>query len=1590
MRRVLPIVSVFLGTFLLIFGGMWFFFQTSHGKKYLGRKFSEFCTNYIQTEVTAEINYRIPDWIEFNEVLIKDPQRDTLLAAEQIKIDLDMWSLLHSEFQINQVLCQGLVLKLNRRAPQQDFNYDFLLEAFGGEKDKEATSSVLQLQLDQISLENSRFFYKDEMLNQETNLLMGKLETGLEMVGRTFQVADILVEDVVLNGKLTIQPNEEENSNSLLPDIQLKKVNLNRIAWNIKVDENTTEGRLNSFFTSIEDLELNQQAIKIPVLTMDIPYFHYHNTIDQSLQNLANLQFNVKDVVASKQATNLEILSLKFEGLNKFQLQDFMGKFQYTSQKIIFDDVFAKTLHSTVKTSGEIRHANFPEFKWVDELEVKTAIEGRIGLRDLAVWLPEQAYFNAYSKPNLLVKAKVSGSAKLLAIEEFQWNGFHKERFHLSGEIGNVLETSKITYELTCKDSYIPKELLKLYAAEGISTNYQIPAYASITGTLQGSLHKTNTNLSLKTDLGQIHLAGDFQNFLHHSFTPSYQGTLELEGLNLGGILKSDTLGLFTSTIQFTGSGLDQNHLHVETEATIDKLQYKGYSFSNMALSASIQGQKATFHVISKDPNLPLSARGNMDLERETFAVKGKLLESNLLALNLYHEPLKLGATFDLNLEDWDFGNLQGQMLVQDLTVLKSGKSYQMQHLNLKLNSNQGFHSATLISDFANLKLQGNFEYSQIAAALMFKFNQYFELPFNELDSKNGYQNFDLQGTLSYAPILQSLVPEIQAFDPIEIEGKFNNQEKEGLNFLMKIPFALYDSMEIKKCHLNLASLDSSLVYTLAIQELQTETFRLRNGNIEGKIKQNQANFKLIVKDSIQNNIHSLAGRLSTNRENVKITLEKNGTLLHYQPWVAEGDLLLFKDYFLAEGIQFQNKNQLLQVSSKGRKDLSTIAINAKNIDLNALAIAFLQDSTMIKGLFSGSFDLLDIDNTPRINGNLGIQNLEYALQELGTLKASVSTQSNSAYLNARLNGKGNSFKLEGNYNWEEKNPLDLTLDIENLTAKTVEAFSLGELKNTDGFIKGLLKVEGNLEDPIVRGEVSFPEFSFTLSQLGSAYQIKNQKIVARGQFIQFSNFELLDSRNSKLTVNGRVLFPELPNYNYKLDVKSTNFLVADAERSSNSYFYGRAIADANLILSGNSTSYSISGDVNVKEGSNIVAYMPVDEIAGSEMQQLIRFVDKKKVEKQSLGVRDEKVAWTEGSEINLNVGVNDKSELTILMDEFTGDYLRVRGNASLRTGYNKSGELFLFGDYNLTEGTYELSISLVRKKFNVLNGSYLRWTGDPLNGFANIVAAYPVETSLADYLLPESTLPENTKDALRRPIPLDLLLYLEDNLLNIRPSFAVSVKEENLNARGINNMDEIRNEGISVMDEEGKVKKATYSRFVNENYVNQQALWLLASNRFSPLQNVGNNGGFNAESTVRQSVSRLLSAQLEQLASGFIKGVDLDIGVASAYESATGERSTELNLGLSKAFLNNRLSVSVGRNFELEESERQSNEVFDNITASYKLTENGQYRLRAYRKNQYQAVLEGFVVETGVGFSMVLEYDKLINLVRRKEDEEE
>jgi hypothetical protein len=222
-----------------------------------------------------------------------------------------------------------------------------------------------------------------------------------------------------------------------------------------------------------------------------------------------------------------------------------------------------------------------------------------------------------------------------------------------------------------------------------------------------------------------------------------------------------------------------------------------------------------------------------------------------------------------------------------------------------------------------------------------------------------------------------------------------------------------------------------------------------------------------------------------------------------------------------------------------------------------------------------------------------------------------------------------------------------------------------------------------------------------------------------------------------------------------------------------------------------------------------------------------------------------------------------------------------------------------------------------------------------------------------------------------RQELPFDVYINVQGELLKPQVSFNLDMPE---NQRG-------------ALD--GNVYARVQQLNQQESEVNKQVFSLLVLNRFLPASNQGNAPG-GSGNLARSSASQLLSGQLNTLSAKYIKAVELDMNLNSYTDYQSGQASdrTVANLNLRKNLFNERLAVQIGSQVDLEGQNRQQQNASDligDVTVEYLITDDGVYRFKAFRRNQFEGVIEGQLIITGVSLVYNREFNYFSEAFRRR-----
>jgi autotransporter translocation and assembly factor TamB len=798
-------------------------------------------------------------------------------------------------------------------------------------------------------------------------------------------------------------------------------------------------------------------------------------------------------------------------------------------------------------------------------------------------------------------------------------------------------------------------------------------------------------------------------------------------------------------------------------------------------------------------------------------------------------------------------------------------------------------------------------------------------------------------------------------------------------------PHVLYGTNELNNLNLTINTGENALNYNFNVGSINTPQIRLLATNLSGKAQNNILSADLQIKDSQQRTHYRIAGDLRSANPDFVFNLRQDGLLLNYDPWTVSGGNEI---RFGTSGVQATNftllsNNQSLSINSTPPGLNNPLRIDFANFRIETLTAMVKKDSLLVGGTINGNALVRNLQTTPVFTADMNIDNFNFRGDTLGKVAMKVNNERADIFnASVSVRGEGNQLDLAGDYNTSNSS-FDMDLNIVNLNLKSIQGFTFGAIDSASGSISGQLDITGTASDPNVAGNVDFNKAAFNITMLNSYYQIKDNQVNFNNDGIRFNDFTLIDSAQNTASVNGTIFTNTFTDYRFNLDLVSDNFQVINSTRDDNELYYGKMFVNTNLSIGGSMGAPTVDGLLRVNDNTNFTVVLPQSDPAIEERDGIVEFVDMDNPELASI-LSSELDSLNQSPLLGMNVSVNlevDKAaEFNIIVDEANGDFLRLRGDAQLNAGIDPSGKITLTGVYNLEEGAYELSFNFIKRRFEIEKGSTITWTGEIMTADINVTATYIADTApldLVDNVLGDA--PQSQRNTYKQKLPFEVDLTMTGELLKPVIAFDIVLPERNYNVS---------------TEVTGTVNTRLAQLRQEPSELTKQVFALLLLNRFvgeNPFSSSGGGGG--AESLARQSVSKILSEQLNNLAGGLIAGVELNFDLESTDDYTTGQRAnrTDLNVGLSKRLLNDRLRVNVGSNFELEGPQQpgaRTSNLAGDVSVEYQLSKNGRYLLRAYQKNEYQVAIQGQVIETGVGFVLTMDYNKFREIFQTRTED--
>nr|WP_245405083.1 translocation/assembly module TamB domain-containing protein [Algoriphagus sp. AGSA1] len=1577
--------------------------------------------------------------IYLEDLYVEDTAGDTLVYSKNLEAGVAFAPLIATgNINVTKLEWEGLVARVNRSAETEKFNFDFLIGAFVTQPADTSqvaadttASDPLKIKLSPISLRNFDITYVDEMMGIDAAMLLGQLEVtipGIDLEKYEFDIKKIALQNtnIKYHQSKPFPATEESAEESPLPILNVDELTLTNIVadYTSEPDNQKAQIQIGNLLVELPKADLRSQSIGLGTIALNNSTILYHDfsvaatngvaepsesrpfewpdwTVDirQIAIDSTDIEFKSSDVPVRKGSFNPEaifISNLTFSAedlylkdekagvsLHEFHFQEGSGfelkKFQFDlaagNEYAEVENLQLSTNRSNLNASIALKYPSIQTI--IDDygnlgFDLKVN-KSNLDVRDSYFFEPSLAQdtlIRELAKAPILVDLVTRGDLKAMTIPrlDLHWGS---SDFSTAGSIQNPMDVDQLSFDFPEISLFTNRETLLKFVKEE-DYGVQFPEQIDLRAGARGKLDDLVADLDLETEMGNILLVGTYQNDGKIGFVAD----LKVNRLQLGNLLNQPELDTLTFAIQAKGSGSNLNNLNAELTSSFERLRLYGSDYSGLKLEGRLvdgagdleAGLKSEFLDFSLLTKLDLDSTNsiinlNLNLEGADFYALG-------LTANQSRAKLKLDADFEGNPAEFDL-----KTLLHEGTILYENRNYPLGRISLDASIREDSTSVDIASRLLNGYVRTNTNPTDLSDALAAHFRNYLD----ELDSStqvgtgNIVMNLDLK--VSDDPLLTDVILQgLEDFDSASVRADYF-QNIDSLTATIEFPYINYASTEVDSLGLRIRSNEKELRLYFGFQNLTSGPLNMGKTFVTGQLADSRLYFDFHSYEEDKRTYH-VSSDIGITGDTLSYHVSSIDLVMKGEQWnVPEenslkysGDNLEFKDF------KFTKANQELTMVNnvEGFTD-ENIALIFKGFRLSTITSLLNPDEIIAGGKMDGKLVIENPFGATGLMGDLQVDSLKVLDVPLGNMNLEATAKSLGNYiLSLSLKDDGVDFDLNGEFIAEETGGnFDLKIDLNRIEMQKIAGLSQDQVLDGSGYLSGTITANGTTTEPNYEGEFRFHEASFVPAQLSTKYLLSNESIRIDNEGVYLDDFTIRDTENNTFSINGTVFTESYINPSFDLKLTAKNFMAVNSTDRENDLVYGKASLDANVTIRGDLTLPVVRAELGVKNNTDLTVIIPESQLDLIEREGVVIFVNKENPDDILTRQIEETTNAFSGFDIRALLKTDPEALFTIVIDPATGDNLQISGDSDLQVDINPNGRITLSGNYEITGGHYEMSLyNLVSRKFEINPGSRITWNGDPMDASMEIQAIYKVETAPSALMSAQLTGSNNqTQSQYQQQLPFLVYLNINGELLKPEISFTLDMPENQRGAFGGN----IYSRVLQINEQEDELNKQVFS--------------LLVLNRFFPSTGSDGSGG-GAEAIARNSVSQVLSDQMNALSnklfgdSGFQVGFDVDS--YQDYQSGSAQNRTDLNINAQQSLFDDRLIVQVGSQVDLEgssQSSEQANTVLANISFEYMLTEDGRWRIRAFRKNQFESIIDGQLILTGGGLIFNREFNEFPEL---------
>ncbi len=1634
LRRLARVAAVII----LIFIAVILFIRSPWGQNILVNRAVGFISEKTGTRVSVDQLYITFSGNIFLEGLYMEDQKgDTLIYSKSLEASVALYGALFSnEIDVNSISWEGLRANINRKENQETYNFNFLIEAFAATDTISGTvgSEPMTVTLGSVDLESFLINFSDERLGIKSELDLGSLYLEMEELDLNdmrFRIKELRLDNTEIS-YLQTKPLPENNDTvpATLPFIAADRVSFTNVKANyisipdglnalVKIGDfslGMPGANLPENTFEISDLTLQNSEFSIRSKTEDIPSaepavandalqkfkwpdirltasnIHLTNNILEYRSGdmvstagefnprdigIRNFSMQLDEASYAPEAVEVNLASLSFRERSGLMLSGTSFDLRVDDTSCSFTDFSAQTPLSALAGSAQIKYKEINEV--IDSPETGSVELGlpeiRIDLRDLFYFQPQLAKntnFKAAIRHKITGNLNAVGTLAHLSIPEARLHWGPHTELEVQGSLKDLTLPDSVFFDFPTIRAVTTREDLKLFLKEE-DLGVALPDKVSLDASVLGTAGDMKGDARVLIPEGSVIIAADYQ-----AGPGTFEGQLTVDTLQLGKLLKNEQLGRLSMNTRFDGRGSTMNDLDLNLTGMISHVDFRNYTFSDLSVNARLKDGQGTIGMKYKDANLDvaLESRVLLDSVQSRIEFDLELAGADLQALGVTRDPIRAGLHLEGKLagipENFDAG-----VKVSEGLAVYDGNQYPLGNMALEAHLDPDKTSMTISSEFLSASLASNTSPDGLSKALKRQFKRYFEEEIRD-SSTAGSANLHMEIIIRPTPIVTEVFfRDIKKLDSITAIAEYD-EETGNVEAEIHIPEANYAGSAIDSLQISINGTQEDLNFEAGLSNLVFEPVQIHRTVFKGTLRNKLLQMDLNAMNQDEQLLH-IASDLIFERDTLKLHVAPAGLVLNKRPWSIPADNLLTiaENYLGFHQMSLSQNSQKLEISNSIAGNEEThIGIEATDFSLQTFLSLLNPEEELATGQINGMFVIENPYGATGLLADFGIDSLHVLQVPLGRLSVKANSREKGFYdFNLALKDEAVDLDLKGDYAAATTGAkLNLELGINKLELKLLEDITGEVIKESHGIISGKIAVAGTTAEPEYEGRLEFDQLDFKVSSLNSRFKLTEEYLRLDTDGIYFENFEIDDANDHAFIIDGDIATEDLTNPSLDLSLVTEEFLVLCSKKEDNELFYGTASIDANMSVAGTLRTPEVEGSLKIRETTEVTYIVPESQLEIEEREGVVVFVNREEPEAILTRAEEEEApAVFQGARIDALLEIADNAVFHIILDERSGDNLQVSGDAALNLNVAANDRVQLSGRYELNSGHYETSLyNLVKRRFDINPGSSITWQGDPMDARLDVTASYALETS-ASPLMTAITSGQDVSvtGKYRQVLPFLVYLHVDGELLKPELSFGLDMPE----------------------DAQGTFGGAVYSRVQQlnsqESELNKQVFSLLALNRFFPDSGSDGSGGGTA-ALARDNVNKVLSGELNAFSDKIFgkSGIELDFDLDSFtdYQGESPEDRTQLNINASKKLFDDRLIVTAGSAVDVEGSapaSQESTPIIGNVSLEYLLNEEGQYRLKGFRKNEYQNIIDGQLIVTGIAFIFNREFNKLSELFR-------